>query len=116
MGTAPEISFSFMDARGFGGNCQLSRSLHFGGRANFPLLWKTMAKVLMELGTTDGISAELDIVWGEHYLVQQLDYLHVPFQCHCFHYTGHLMNICPYLISGRFVLVRSSDMDLEQSF
>ena len=51
---------------------------------------KRIACVLVELDVSQGLPAEVEILCGEHLIVQKLDYLRVPFRCSICRETRHL--------------------------
>ena len=48
---------------------------------------KCSVRVMVEMVVTVGLSVDIDIIFYDHVLVQQLDYLKVPFRCHFWHDT-----------------------------
>ena len=58
---------------------------------------KRMAKMLVEMDISVGLSADVEILCHEFLFSQCLDYLNIPFRCSCCREVGHLHRECPIL-------------------
>ena len=58
---------------------------------------KRIARVLVELDITKGLSADIEILSHERLFSQRLDYQGIPFHCSYCRETGHLRRGCPSL-------------------
>lgn len=54
-----------------------------------------MAHILVSLNPRAGLEEEIQLQYKDYKYVQQLDYEHLPFQCHRCHIYGHLAKECP---------------------
>lgn len=67
---------------------------------------KRCAKILVEFDTIDGLPKSLEIKWRDSSFVQLIDYLFIPFRCHNFHETSHLVKQC--IVTRQHTFVRKS--------
>lgn len=59
----------------------------------------TVARIMVNLDSSEGLSAELNLVYGDYSYIQILDYEGVPFRCHSCHKVGHVRRDCPLFLS-----------------
>jgi hypothetical protein len=55
---------------------------------------RKLARVLVEVDIHNGLLETLEIQWRDQVIVQNLDYLGIPFRCSLCRRTGHLRSSC----------------------